>query len=87
MGRSSSAVRSCSVGQSHLIHAFIGTAFSDDERNVVLLFVRTETAHFVDHCRNPSGVTATAVTSLGSVGNGNWLTLANAVVPSGDPVY
>ena len=23
----------------------------------------------------------------GSVGNGNWLTLANAVVPSGDPVY
>src|SRR5271157_5969302 len=49
---SSSAARSCSVGQSHLIYAFIGMAFSDDESNVVLLFVRTETTHFVDHCRN-----------------------------------
>src|SRR5271165_7598745 len=52
MGSSSATARSCSVGQSHLIYAFIGMAFSDNESNVVLLFVRTETTHFVDHCRN-----------------------------------
>src|SRR5262249_16349914 len=49
VGYPRSGLASALVGESHLIGALIGAALGDNERDVVVLFMRTVAPHFIDY--------------------------------------